>query len=262
MMFKALAIFFLPPLVFFSLHSNAEQRLWLPKSYQRLMPELLAATKLAEQTDRCDRVLTGGLATYKPGESEVLFRLTCRDADKLTYNLRYAYYPATDELKLVFEQKSKYRLAKEEAMAKKKAEDAARRQAEQEALEKMKAEVIAMAEAEARREAEKVTAASDTLDVDMDILDRAKAMANLPVDEELAWQACLDAIKDQARMMRDIKIHSDPRPASEIVHKVERDFVIDFDARNPQLKPLYYRAFCHVWQDGSSVVKITARNAK
>ena len=246
-------------LILFVAQVSASERFWLPRSYQSYMPQLIAAANAAEQTERCVEVLQGSLATDKPGENEVQFLLTCRDDDKRSYNLRYAYYPATGAIELTHEQKSQYRIEKEKAAAKAKAEEEARLKAEQEALEKMKADIIAMAEAEAKAEAERQAELSELDTANMDAIERAAALAEMPVDEELAWESCLTSLKAQTRNMKDLDIETEPRPESKVVHEVEREFEINFQAKNPQFRVLNYRAYCHVWQDGRSAVKIKAR---
>jgi hypothetical protein len=233
--------------------------LWLPRSYQAYLPQLMLAAQQAESTERCHNVLNGGLANDKPVEKTVEFRVTCRDEDKRSYNLRYSYHIASKELVLSHEQKSRYRIEKEEAEKKAEAEKAERLRKEQVELETIQAEIFAMAEQEALA-VEKSTEPDDLLDSDIeDVLKQIDKLVGVPIDEELAWQACLKLLKAKTKGMRDLEIEQEPRPVSEIVHKVERKFEIDFQAKNPQFRDLYYRAFCHVWQDGSGVIDIKAR---
>ena len=233
--------------------------LWLPKSYQKYLPQLMLAAQKAEKTERCLHVMNGGLHNQKPDEEQVVFRVTCRDEDKLSYNLRYTFFIAQEKMVLSHEQKSRQRIEKEKAVLKAKQEEEERLRKEQEENERITAEIYAMAEEEARK-VESQRSETDLMNADIDdVLERLDELVGVPVDEALAWQSCLDSLKAETRGMKSRVIEESPMPESKIVHRVEREFEIDFQAKNPQFRDLFYRAYCHVFQDGTTTIKIKAR---
>lgn len=81
-------------------------RLWLPVQYQQAMPQLEAAARLAENAQRCERVINGKLLVSKSSESHYYFLVTCRDSQARTYNLSYKVPVAGGPPMLVAEQRS------------------------------------------------------------------------------------------------------------------------------------------------------------
>jgi len=244
------------PKVFASINTKG---LWLPKSYQKYLPQLMLAAQQAEKTERCMHVMNGGLHNQKPNEEQVVFRITCRDEDKLSYNLRYTFFIAQEKMVLSHEQKSRQRIEKEKAALKAEQEKEERLRQEREAKEKLTAEIFALAEEEARK-AESQRSEKDLMNADIeDVLERLDELVGVPVDEALAWQSCLDGLKAKVRGMKSLVIEDNPRPESRVVDRVEREFDIDFQAKNPQFRDLFYRANCRVFQDGSTTIKIKAR---
>lgn len=66
-------------------------KIWLPKSFSHVRPKLLAAANDAEQTERCVKVISGEMISRKNTADNYYFVITCRDAQRRSYNLTYLY---------------------------------------------------------------------------------------------------------------------------------------------------------------------------
>lgn len=83
-----------------------QDRLWVPKTYQSAMPALVAAARAAENTQRCQEVVTGKIVESKSSAETWHFVVTCRDKGGRTYSLSYRSPVAGSVPELVAEQRS------------------------------------------------------------------------------------------------------------------------------------------------------------
>lgn len=83
------------------------KRMWLPKKYASAKPKLLAAARDAESTERCQTVVAGEMIVRKNTAENYYFVITCRDANRKTYNLSYQYPVVGNAPDLIAEQRSK-----------------------------------------------------------------------------------------------------------------------------------------------------------
>lgn len=67
-------------------HALKEERLWLPKKYRTLMPELIRVAKLQESTERCLEVVKAKFDESTAKSAEHQFRIDCRDRQGITYS--------------------------------------------------------------------------------------------------------------------------------------------------------------------------------
>jgi len=89
-------------------------RIWLPKKYNSVKPKLMAAAIEAEKTDRCVKVIAGEMITRKNTEDHFYFMITCRDQNRITYNLTYLYPKEGYKAELVSEQNPSNAIKQEE----------------------------------------------------------------------------------------------------------------------------------------------------
>jgi len=69
-----------------SLSALDENRLWLPKSYERIYLDLKRSAEAAESLDRCVTVLRGTIDFEQSTKAHPIFRIQCRQANGRTYN--------------------------------------------------------------------------------------------------------------------------------------------------------------------------------
>lgn len=68
-----------------------DNRLWLPKKYKYALDSLRSTAMHAESTERCVSVLRGKLHIKKSTAEAYHFIITCRDANRKSYNIPYTY---------------------------------------------------------------------------------------------------------------------------------------------------------------------------
>ncbi|TQV80142.1 hypothetical protein FKG94_10770 [Exilibacterium tricleocarpae] len=64
-----------------------DSRLWLPKSYEHYFPKLRKAARTAAQTERCESVLQGQLHRERSRPDHPVYRITCRDSERISYTV-------------------------------------------------------------------------------------------------------------------------------------------------------------------------------
>ncbi|GLS25241.1 hypothetical protein [Marinibactrum halimedae] len=65
-------------------HSDSK-RLWLPASYQYLLPQLRKAASIVEETPRCQKILRGERIEALSTDEHPMFRIICRDSNFMSY---------------------------------------------------------------------------------------------------------------------------------------------------------------------------------
>lgn len=76
-----------PALSFPALSAIDDSRLWLPKNYEHYFSKLRRAARTAEKTDRCESVVRGQLHQERSRPDHPVYRIICRDIDRVTYSV-------------------------------------------------------------------------------------------------------------------------------------------------------------------------------
>ncbi len=84
---KAFSVALLPVLVLYcgAVIAISDERLWLPESYKILHLKLVKAALQAENTDRCESVVSGTVHQGRSSLQHPVFKITCRDNRRNTY---------------------------------------------------------------------------------------------------------------------------------------------------------------------------------
>ena len=81
-----------------------DTNIWVPKRYTVAKHKLLSTAVEAERTDRCVEVVHGQMSVEKSTKQTYYFIITCRDKNRVSYNLAYTYPVKGVEPTLVHEQ--------------------------------------------------------------------------------------------------------------------------------------------------------------
>ncbi len=73
-------------LSFTSVFALDEEVLWLPKKYASLYLDLKDAAKIAENLDRCEKVIRGTIDMSRSSHDHPIFRILCRQPNGKSYN--------------------------------------------------------------------------------------------------------------------------------------------------------------------------------
>ncbi len=213
-----------------------ESQLLLPRSYQDHLPALQESARLALSTERCVRLLQGGLQLDRSRPEHPVFRILCRDAHQQSYAM------LIDGLS--FHLIDDTRPGGSISFADLQAELEAERQRQQ-ILEAQQAEQL-LREAEIRQNAEMHRLAQEA------IAQEAARLTGL-------WDVCQRQLALKVRAMRELVWITREMPEAHMGDDKRLRFYVDFDAEDLYRKPLHYRAVCDILSDDDHLVTIRPR---
>ncbi|MDC3332799.1 hypothetical protein OAV62_01010 [bacterium] len=250
--------------------------LWLPKSYNAAMPQLIMAAQEAEATERCKLVIGGELIISRSDADEYHFTITCRDKYGRSYNRVYQYPVGGEKIELLLEQRST--LSNLDQREKLGDEGPTREQALKMCIDDAEEEAILIGwvnfVTDDIRElpAElpwtyqfslpffKTISVSQSLSyfADCRVDGKANVDVELRIDRSAIQELCIISMQKQTQLMMDAKILG--TEAGEVTEKDDMFYVsIPFTATNPAGLLLNYQANCVVNDNGRSEVEVTAR---
>lgn len=209
--------------VFASTTHGLDEHLWLPADMAGLMPDLEQAAAAALATERCGEVLRGKWSRNYSTDEHPAFMLICRDAGSgSSYYLIYRRVAA-----------NRVELFKEQPPA----------------SQWRPSPVKKASETSPSVETPGTVAEPSSHQVDST---PEQQPPGPPPDVELAWQQCLQSLRQRTLRMLDVIIYEHPRPDPEADQGGWR-FRISFDARNPLGDDLYFEGICQAGAGGVSL---------
>lgn len=213
-------------------------QLLLPKSYQQHLSKLQRAAELALATDRCERILQGGLQLDRSRPEHPVFRILCRDQHQQSFAM------LVDGLSLHLLDDT--RPGGSISFAEWQQEIDAEKE-RQRVLEELEAAAL-LQEAERRRDLEMLRLAQETLAIE-------------EARRKRLWEFCQQQLAIKVKTMREVSWLTNSMPEAHVDESNRLGFYIDFDAEDLYRQPLLYRAECRIQSEEDYRLTIRPRSA-
>jgi hypothetical protein len=211
-------------------------QLLLPRSYQQHLPRLQQAAELALSTDRCERLLQGGLQLDLSRPDHPVFRILCRDQHQQSF----AMLVDGISLHLLDDTRPGGSISFEDWQREMESEKERQR-----ILEEYEARAL-LREAEQRQ--------------DMDMLRLAReALALEDARRKRLWEFCREQLAIKVEVMREVNWITRFMPEAHVDEANRLGFYIDFDAEDLYRQPLLYRAECRIRSEDDFQLIIRSR---